>query len=113
MLLPLFGIIPVIQRVRNCTLSLTQRSSGFVLELAFLVSFLDGIEQCWHVLSETPKPIGATALHGLQVPSVGLDGPLENFLLSPKDTEVGILLCFWITVLEMLRSGLDSHLSHL
>lgn len=83
------SIIHVIQRVHNWTLSLTQRSSGFVLELSFSVSFIDGIEERRHVLSKTPEPIGATALHGLQVPSVGFNRPLENSMLSPKDTQRG------------------------
>lgn len=65
--------------------SLTQRSSRFVLQLASPVSFLYGIEECGHVLSKTPQAVGPTALHSLQVPFVGINGPLEYFVLSPGD----------------------------
>lgn len=52
--------------------SLTQRSSGHLLELAPSVSVLDGVQQRRHVLTETPQSIRAAALHRLQVPSVGV-----------------------------------------
>lgn len=80
--------------MHNRAASLTQRSSRSVLELALFVSFLDGSEECRHVLSKTPQAIGPTALHSLQVPSVGFNGPLEHILLSPKDRRIWVFsLC--------------------
>ena len=55
-----------------------------MLELALSVSFLDGVEEWGHVLSEAPQPIGSTAFHCLQVPTVSFDGLLEYFLLPPE-----------------------------
>lgn len=72
--------------------SLTQRSPRLVLKLALPVSFLDGVEEPRHVLSKTPQPVGPTALHSLQVPSVGLYRPLKHFLLSPEDRRGWMLL---------------------
>lgn len=65
-------------------LSLTQRSSGSLLELALSVSILDGVEECGHVFSEAPQAIGSTAFHRLQVPPVAFNGPLEYSLLPPE-----------------------------
>lgn len=62
-----------------------------MLKLPFSVSFLDGVKECGHVLSETPQPIGPTALHSLQVPSVGIDGPVEHFPFSPDDRRQWVL----------------------
>lgn len=70
--------------MHNRALSLTQRASRSLLELAPFVSFLDSVEECGHVLPKTPQAIGPTALHSLQVPFVGFSGPLEHLLLSPK-----------------------------
>lgn len=74
--------------MHNWASSLTQRSSRSVLELALFVSFLDCSEECRHVLSKTPQTIGPTALHSLQVPAVGFNGPLEQFPLSPKHRRI-------------------------
>ena len=71
--------------INNWDQSLTQRSSGFLPELSISASLIDGGQECGHVLSKTPQAIGATALHVLQVPSVGVNGPLKHILLSPGD----------------------------
>lgn len=77
-----------------CTTGLTQRSSRSLLELSRFQGFLDGAEQCWHVLTKTAQAIGPTALHCLQISSVGVNGPLEHFLLSPEDRRRWVLsLC--------------------
>lgn len=62
---------------------LTQRSTWSVLELALFVSLVNGGKKSRHLVTETLQTIGATALHGLQLSSVGINGPLEPFQLSP------------------------------
>lgn len=69
---------------------LTKRSTWFVSELAFFVSFLNGIKECRHVLSKTPQPIGPTALHCLQVPFVGFNAPHKHVILFPKNMEIWV-----------------------
>lgn len=61
----------------------TQRSTRSVLELALFVSLVNGGKKSRHLVTETLQAIGATALHGMQLPSVGINGPLEPFQLSP------------------------------
>ena len=65
--------------------SLTKRSSGYLLELTPSVSFLDGIEQCRHLLPKTSKPVRLATLHCPQVYFVGFNGPLKHFILSPGE----------------------------
>lgn len=64
-------------------LRLTQRSTRSVLELALSLSLVNGSKKSRHLVTEALQAIGATALHGLQLSSVGINGPLEPFQLSP------------------------------
>lgn len=90
--------------MHNRTPSLTQRSSRSLLELAPFVSFLDGVEECGHVLPKTPQTIGPTALHSLQVPFDGINGPLEYFLLSPEDRRSGVFsLCKRLLLFQLFH----------
>lgn len=54
-----------------------------MLELTLSVSLFNGREKSRHMFSETSQAIGAAALHGLQLSPVGINGPLEPFLLFP------------------------------